>query len=625
MSPASGEMDEHEPDAGGKASARHHVPWVRPGIVLVIILASAVSVYVALLTPDSFGDYNDDAIYLTTAKALATGQGYRIISLPDRPAQTKYPPFYPFVLSLIWRVFPRFPGNVTAMMLFSVLASAASTILAWGYMATRGYASRWVALVPAGLAAINGYTVLFSTGVFSEMPYMALSVAALLLAESREKSSVSWTTRASGGIALGVLMGLAFLTRVTGLTLVVAVALYFVLNKKTWKAFLPVGTAAIFMVSWAGWCSRNREVSQKLNAVYFTNYPGYAFQLIRNSQIRGHHSLLVAICLVIKSNTIDLLVRSTPLTTVGLYHDWLESLSAARHGFLLACLQGLALLLIVIGARKHAVPRLRLILIYITLYLLVHLLLPYPDSTYERYLVPILPFLVLFLVTGIGDTAKALFSELRRPGRPARRIVSALAVLPLGMLTGLGLASYGLSLRSAVADLKPGWAATMEEENAPLMNWIKTNTEDTAVVVCVHHAMYYLYTGRRATLSFSTERLAEAEDELRPDDSVEIDHGEDDSEDSARASEGLRRILAQNRADYLVVTASDVNDKTGGVDFASATAEFTKRGLLRQVFTTPNGESTVYRVSVDAGPGGMAAEKFTGQETSPTPIKKEAG
>src|SRR5437867_3443068 len=70
-------------------------------MTLIIILLCATLVYSTTLNPERFGGYHDDGIYVTTAKALATGQGYRIVSLPYEPAQTKYPPFYPFLLSLI--------------------------------------------------------------------------------------------------------------------------------------------------------------------------------------------------------------------------------------------------------------------------------------------------------------------------------------------------------------------------------------------------------------------------------------------------------------------------------------------------------------------------------------------
>src|SRR4030095_2426705 len=69
------------------------------GLLLLFILAGSGFLYYVAISPQRFGRGHDDSVYVTTAKALATGEGYRIISLPYQPAQTKYPPFYPLLLS----------------------------------------------------------------------------------------------------------------------------------------------------------------------------------------------------------------------------------------------------------------------------------------------------------------------------------------------------------------------------------------------------------------------------------------------------------------------------------------------------------------------------------------------
>jgi hypothetical protein len=319
-----------------------------PGIVLVLVVISALSVYVALLTNDSFGDHNDDAIYLTTAKALATGQGYRIISLPSEPLQTKYPPLFPALLSLVWRLYPSFPANLTAMISVTVLASIASSILAWLYLTSRGYASRWVALAPVGLAAVNIFTAMFSTGVFPEMPYMALSIGALWLAESRRKNRDGWSAKASGGMVLGALMGLAFLTRVTGVTIVVAVGLYFIVSKGARKCVLPLVIAAMFIAVWVGWCHYNHTTTNETNTLYFTDYLGYASELIRQEQADNHHGLPAVIFLLIRSNALQMLGKAAPRAALGYYYDWL-GLGETGGGLVLASIYGLALILILVG------------------------------------------------------------------------------------------------------------------------------------------------------------------------------------------------------------------------------------------------------------------------------------
>lgn len=81
-------------------------------LVVLVTLSLLGTVYAFAWFAPSVGLYHDDGIYLVTAKALAEGQGYRIISLPHEIAQTKYPFLFPAALSELWRMLPHFPRNV---------------------------------------------------------------------------------------------------------------------------------------------------------------------------------------------------------------------------------------------------------------------------------------------------------------------------------------------------------------------------------------------------------------------------------------------------------------------------------------------------------------------------------
>ena len=88
--------------------------------LLSIVVAFLVALHVQW-SPASFGLYRDDSLYLSSARALATGEGYVIPSIPGEPAQTKYPIFYPWLLSLLWRVWPTFPDNLYGAFWLSLL------------------------------------------------------------------------------------------------------------------------------------------------------------------------------------------------------------------------------------------------------------------------------------------------------------------------------------------------------------------------------------------------------------------------------------------------------------------------------------------------------------------------
>src|SRR6185503_6079266 len=235
-----------------------------PRLVLLIpaiILTGSTLLYISQIRPERFGAYHDDGIYVTTAKALATGEGYRIISLPYEPAQTKYPPFYPFLLSLIWRVYPSFPANLTWMMLLSIAATISFLALTYRYLVKQGYSTRWQALIIIAMAAINWRTMIVATGVQSEMVSAALSVGTLHLAERHEKQRGRPTT----GLLIGALIGLTFVTRSSGISLLIAVSAYYVLRRQWQKAGLVVGIASLFVIGWIGWRYANNTSAEGVN------------------------------------------------------------------------------------------------------------------------------------------------------------------------------------------------------------------------------------------------------------------------------------------------------------------------------------------------------------------------
>ncbi len=67
---------------------------------LVALLHLVTSVSGAFIA----GAFGDDGVYLVLGRALADGHGYRSMHLVGTPVHVKYPPGFPFILSLLWRV-----------------------------------------------------------------------------------------------------------------------------------------------------------------------------------------------------------------------------------------------------------------------------------------------------------------------------------------------------------------------------------------------------------------------------------------------------------------------------------------------------------------------------------------
>ena len=67
--------------------------------VLFVGLLIAIAAFAAV-NPRILGLFHDGAVYAVAAKALADGDGYRIVSLPSGPARTEYTFVYSALRSL---------------------------------------------------------------------------------------------------------------------------------------------------------------------------------------------------------------------------------------------------------------------------------------------------------------------------------------------------------------------------------------------------------------------------------------------------------------------------------------------------------------------------------------------
>ncbi|MBM3776117.1 MAG: hypothetical protein FJW37_13295 [Acidobacteria bacterium] len=188
--------------------ARLRAPGWRRAAAAAAVVAVLLPVYWWGLRDPAVGLYHDDGIYAVTAKALAEGRGYRIVSLPEEPPQTKYPIVFPFLLSLVWRVFPAFPQNLFWLKLAPFLSAVVWLWLSYRLLAGESKNS-CAAPTLVLLTAASGRIVLFSTTLLSETLFAALATGALLLLRGIEQGDQSRSALA----ASAVLATAAFLTR----------------------------------------------------------------------------------------------------------------------------------------------------------------------------------------------------------------------------------------------------------------------------------------------------------------------------------------------------------------------------------------------------------------------------
>jgi hypothetical protein len=417
------------------------------GLVMAAVVTAALGS--TLNNPKVTGFYHDDAIYLTTAQALAAGDGLQLDGVPGTPAATKYPPLYPAILAIVWQFGSPFPQNLLMLKAVNAFALAAALGLTglWLRRATDlPMAAQGAVLVL--LATTPGF-LSFSDVVLSEAVFM-LFVAATLWAGA---VSPRWTWTA----AASVCAGLAFLSRSVGISLVAAVAI--VAWRRSPRSAVAALTVVVTLVGpwlvWIWWAAPPMNPLLE----YYVRYEASAWQVMFTDPAFAWRIVVTNAALLVRETTRVWGLGPTTVVTVAV--------AAIAFG----------------GWALWRDARLTLAWWFVGLYLLIVIGHPYP---FARYLAPLSPFVMLTLVAGCAAAAKRLGPVAWTPS--ALVFVAHVAwvlhfayVIPTGRHGELGR-------------VMPYRWEGFERTAA----WLRENTPPDAVLASGHDQLYALYTGRRA-------------------------------------------------------------------------------------------------------------------------------
>jgi hypothetical protein len=416
------------------------------------------------------GIYHDDGIYISTAKALAQGQGYRLINLPDAPVQTKYPLLYPALLALIWKLWPAFPDNLLAMQWLTLLFGAVTVGLAYLYMVRCDYFSRGVGAAATLLCTTAPFFLFFCTITLSEIPFALLMILAMW---SLDKTLAIPEGRRSTQLLLGFLLALPFLNRPIGIVFApVGLALLYGSGRSL--RWVAVG-AATNMLPWMFWMLIGPHWYASEVTAYYTNYLRWWYAFGMSSF--GRVLCLNVLYIFWNSASIGLGVFNTdlffprwawPLILMAGSSMYVELLRHLRQGRVLPC--------------------------FLVVYLLIVLVWPWPPS---RFLIPILPFLLAYLLSRGWNWLQKL-PMLARPIFLGLIGVSILLSMNAGLVYQTITISQSMHYPYLTRLEKPlSWSSY-----EGVFQWIKANTQPTDVLASGFDSMMYLYTQRRAFRPF---------------------------------------------------------------------------------------------------------------------------
>jgi uncharacterized membrane protein YqjE len=515
-------------------------------LFLILLIPSA---YYAARNPDmpEFGKLHDDGILFVSAKSIATGEGFRILSLPERPAQTKYPILYPLYLSLIWRVNGHFPDNLTTARWFSWPLLALCLALVWLYW-SREEDPRPAIVV--AILAISPYMILFGCGLFSEIFFLCLLLACFLAARKEGLKMA---------LVAGILAGLAYLTRTAGIALILSLPAWYLMGsggRREWRRALAFAAGMLpFILGWSLWSAAHKLPATSTTLAYYTDYVKFQFLNV------GLDNLAVVLW-----KNIDALLYSIGSLIVPQVVALLP-VKILTQVVAIAMISGVVRL----ARRGVAVPYALFALVSSGMLVVWH----FPPT--ERFVLPIFPLLAAGLVVELERLAQMLRAAFRHKDISQRVVAGAFALIVVAIFGGALSLELFVTFK-AMPDQAALDRARLLETRATYA-WIAQHLPPGAGILSNDDPPLYLYTGH-------------------PGNSAPLMPRWWYSGDHEKIVGFFKDVVPYCRTrgfEYILATSSDMSRWTGEEDAPAVERAMQDNPQLERLYQAPSG-ATIYRI-----------------------------
>ena len=450
---------------------------------LAVICASSLWLIYRLDPVALFGLYHDDTMFMGGALALAEGRWHLIPSLPNTPIQTKYPAFYPWVLSFVWRWNPEFPSNLDQAVALSAFFACFALWACYRLLRSLG-AGRGLSLAISAFCGLHPVFLQMGSRIMTDVPMMGLSYVSLMLLEaSVKKRAPVWLPALSG-----VIMAMTVLTRLVAVTLLVA-GVGFTLYRRSYRATVIFAACSVPIVcivlylqgnneSLEAW-ARSGDTGFRQTWLYYTSYADFWKLSVPN---------LDRFLTMLWQNTMLFFLMPA---------SYFLFLVVEKEGFLAALLGHLAVTFAVFhGLFRHGKAN-GWSVVHLAVPLYSAALLVWSHGGYMlRFGLPLLPLFALGLWIEARTVVGVIVQTLRPPKPLLDRFVAAGVALLILFFSIRGATGYWRRNNDIVA--QSAERIEVSDEGQKLYEWIRNHTEASARFISCDDGHLYLSTRRQA-------------------------------------------------------------------------------------------------------------------------------
>ncbi len=472
----------------------------------VAALIGALAIYILRLD-GVVGLTIDDAWYVLLAKSLATGQGYTLPNSPTPGILPLYPPGFPFLLSIFYRISPNFPENVWLLKSVSIAAMMGAGALSYRYFVrTRALPASLALLIAAATALCPPLVFLATSTVMSECVFTFVLIAVIISAE-RGASAVRDGNRKALLYVVGsaALASYAFLSRSIAVALIGAVFLYFLKERMVRAALIFAAAVALFAGPWAVYSRLHAPTpsqEQEQGGHIVQPYARQFWQRVASSPTSGEISPS-EIPVRVWNNILEISGKDMlRVVAAPLYEALRDPYKEAQRFFTkerndktedTLILSFILSVFVLVGFVAAARERVTLAEIAVPMLLGITALWPWETI---RFVLPLTPFLIFYFVRG-ARVAYGLISGLRRPAPPERApwIAPAVVAALVIAVNVYGHLNYIAKKTSDGLD-RPQWLQAFDDFEA-MMKWVDRNVPKNETIVTLNAPLVNLYTGHK--------------------------------------------------------------------------------------------------------------------------------
>jgi hypothetical protein len=480
-------------DAAGSESERvdaHETPVRRRFLLEAVVAALLVLCVYVVLRPDpvrSLGTMYDDVVYVSLAKAIATGEGYHSIHLVGAPVHEKFPPGVPAVYALAWRITGSLHGTLWLGLWLTIVAVALGAgLLVWYSRYSLGN-GRVLTAVLVLMPVLLQRSMRYYAGAVSEPWYLLTWAGALILAgalDRRAEEGAPRTTKTA--IGLGLVLAASVLFRAQAIVLIPAVLIALLLRRATRRAAVITAAASLVPVlAWRIWLAREVAIGPRATQMDQLPYTSW-----------------------IPLGDPGALARFIKTTIVTNVPQYLALSSRVLVGWESRKAQLLFLAALVATAFGCWLLRRRRPELVLTLLATVAMVLLWP-FTQDRFIVATLPFAGLVAAYGLGWA----LDRVPQWAKVASLTVATLAALYMWQSTPRRML---VALRDPVARDTLVIAPLFQQRSAEIVDWVLANTSPDDVILADAAGGIHLKTGRRTSIAIPEEPFTDRRAFVQP-------------------------------------------------------------------------------------------------------------